>query len=502
MTPQTPAHATPIADPSGSVVSGVAVSGKLWARLRALRSRLPVAYPAVLGITYVLVMLDATGVSPYAALRPLIVVGLGSYLVTGVLSLLLGNRDAAAAMTLVLLLSLLSISNLALLALLLAIAAFIAMLAVAGRRRPLRIRWHLFTRALSIVTAIALLAVGIRHFRTGRTAQVLGDLAREGPFRPSTLGVAADLTHPDVYLVLLDGYPRSDKLSSEFGVDDSEFLDDLREWGFDVATHSRSNYLHTQLTLESMFNGGLLDPSVYAEGLADVHANIDRATAWKPFVERGYETVSIPSDFEIVAMRNVDRFIDTGQFNEFERVLVEKNLLPLVDLVAPGFFERQHRARLADSFSRAMDLAGEDGPARLAFIHIASPHSPVRRAVDAGTDAATPYNVFDDKQQFDHLGAEEYRRRLGTEVNYVDDHVRSLIDKIDASGRPSVVVVFSDHGSGRLASMSRTSRVPTSTCGRPTCSQSAACGIDDRSTLVNLCRRSPSASLVSHYACG
>ena len=143
-------------------------------------------------------MLDATGVSPYAALRPLIVVGLGSYLVTGVLSLLLGNRDAAAAMTLVLLLSLLSLSNLALLALLLAIAAFIAMLAVAGRRRPLRIRWHLFTRALSIVTAIALLAVGIRSIQDGRVAQVLGDIAREGPFRGSTPGVAADLTHPDV----------------------------------------------------------------------------------------------------------------------------------------------------------------------------------------------------------------------------------------------------------------------------------------------------------------
>ena len=32
-------------------------------------------------------------------------------------------------------------------------------------------------------------------------------------------------------------------------------------------------------------------------------------------------------------------------------MLVEKNLLPLVNLVAPGFFERQHRERMAATFA-------------------------------------------------------------------------------------------------------------------------------------------------------
>ena len=249
-------------------------------RLRSVRSRLPAAYPAVLGVTYVLLMLDATGVSPYAALRPLIVVGIGTYLVTGILSLLLGNRDAGAAVTLVLLLALQSLSNVAVLVGLLAIAVFIALLALAGRTRPVRIRWHVFTRALSILTAIALLAVGIRSLQDGRATQMLGDLAREGPLRGTTPRVAVDSAHPDVYLMLLDGYPRSDKLQSVFGVDDSEFLDALRKSGFDVATDSRSNYLHTQLTLESMFNGRLLDPSAAAETLAETHHEINEARAW------------------------------------------------------------------------------------------------------------------------------------------------------------------------------------------------------------------------------
>ena len=80
-------------------------------------------------------MLDATGVSPYAALRPLIVIGLGAYLVTAVLSALLGNRDAAAAATLVLLLALLSLNSQLVLAALLAIAALIVILALVGRVR-------------------------------------------------------------------------------------------------------------------------------------------------------------------------------------------------------------------------------------------------------------------------------------------------------------------------------------------------------------------------------
>ena len=309
---------------------------------------------------------------------------------------------------------------------------------------------------------------------------------REGPLRGATPGVAVGAAHPDVYLILLDGYPRSDKLRSEFGVDDFEFIDTLRGSGFDVATDSRSNYLHTQLTLESMFNGRLLDPSQAAEPLAATHHSINEATAWQPFVERGYQTVSIPSDFEVVAMRNVDRYLDSGQFNEFERVLVEKNLLPLVNVVAPGFFERQHRERMSATFAQAEDVVVGDGPARLAFIHVASPHSPLRSSADAGTDAAMPYNVFDDKQQYDHLGPTEYSRRLGAELDYVTDHVEMLIDDIDRAGRPSVVVVFSDHGSGAKFDADTPSTSDVDLRSANLLAVRGIGNIDDRSTLVNL----------------
>ena len=40
---------------------------------------------------------------------------------------------------------------------------------------------------------------------------------------------------PDIYVVLLDAYPRADTLDNDFGYDNSPFLDGLRAEGFDVA---------------------------------------------------------------------------------------------------------------------------------------------------------------------------------------------------------------------------------------------------------------------------
>ena len=72
---------------------------------------------------------------------------------------------------------------------------------------------------------------------------------------------------PDVYLIVLDGHARADKLEAVFGYDAGPFLDELGARGFEVAPASRSNYLLTSQSLPSLLN------------MARVSDLVDRKTA-------------------------------------------------------------------------------------------------------------------------------------------------------------------------------------------------------------------------------
>ncbi|HEX9090623.1 MAG TPA: hypothetical protein VF831_03995, partial [Anaerolineales bacterium] len=54
---------------------------------------------------------------------------------------------------------------------------------------------------------------------------------------------------PDIYLIILDGYGRSDAVENVEGVDNSAFLNNLQQLGFYVVRCSQSNYTRTLLSL-------------------------------------------------------------------------------------------------------------------------------------------------------------------------------------------------------------------------------------------------------------
>lgn len=68
------------------------------------------------------------------------------------------------------------------------------------------------------------------------------------------------LTHsPDIYYVILDGYARSDVLSSVFDYDNTLFENNLKNKGFYIAPLSTTNYPMTHLSLASSLNMTHLD---------------------------------------------------------------------------------------------------------------------------------------------------------------------------------------------------------------------------------------------------
>ena len=459
-----------------------------------LRATRPVAYPTVVVVGFVLLLVDSTGISLFAALRPLIVLGAAALAFTFLVTFVLGDRDAAGLVALALLLVPAVLQSQLLTLLLPATAALLVVSYVAGRSGRSRFRWSMFTRAMTIAAWVMVLAVGIRALQDGRLVQELQGLSMEGPFRPHDAAPATvSASTPDIYLFMLDGYPRADKLQSTFGIDNTVFIRDLESREFSVAPHSRSNYLQTHLTLMSLLNGSRVQDLIGA-GASDAEQRgvINAARALLPFEEAGYQTVAISSGFEGVSLRRVDRFIDTGQLNEFERVLVQSTILPAVLALDPSFLVDDHVARVRANLDRAEQLAREQGPARFVFVHVAAPHSPVALGPDgASRPDTTDYNFLDDREQALRLGRAAYSDRLRGELQFLNRRVLDVVDAIAESGRPAVVAVFSDHGSG-VEFSTEMAAIGEANLDLRSANLLAVRGvgsIDDHSTLLNLIPR-------------
>lgn len=255
----------------------------------------PLLYPTGIAVGFILLSFDSTGVSPYAALRIVFVTGAFVVLLTAVLSVALRHRHAGGLLALLVVLGASGMSRPVLTVTLAVASVLLVAVVILSRARPIRIRWPQISYVLTVLTGVLLLAVGIRSVQDGRLLSAAQDLYFEGPLRPTSVErVAVDAAHPDVYLILLDGYPRPDKLLAEFGIDNGAFIGGLEERGFAVAHASRSNYMETRLTLQSMFGGGHVPTTGIPIGIAESRAAINDAPALQPFVAAGYETVSIP----------------------------------------------------------------------------------------------------------------------------------------------------------------------------------------------------------------
>src|SRR5919112_1395763 len=114
------------------------------------------------------------------------------------------------------------------------------------------------TRFLTIVTNILVLwnlAVLLQE-RT-RTYAVDRDV---GGLKPVGSGTGAGKSGgPDIYLLVLDKYPGSRSLKSNFDFDNAAFEAFLRQRGFILPRHATANYIYTGLSLASLLNYRYLD---------------------------------------------------------------------------------------------------------------------------------------------------------------------------------------------------------------------------------------------------
>jgi hypothetical protein len=364
-----------------------------------------------------------------------------------IVALMLRSGDRAAYVCAIAVSLILGITVLTLL--LLAGLAVLVVIAVRERRPVERLPWRSATTFLNVVATVVL---GVT---IAGTASAGGLTPATADSRAVARG-SAQPGSPDIYLILLDGYPRADSLAKLFGFDNTPFLDAMGSLGFDVATNSHSNYDMTVLTLASMLNAAQL-PALVPSPPAEVYEQfrvatrlINRASAVDGLRQAGYEIVTVPSEYQEAALFSADRVLDSGNLTSFEVNFLSSGNMPqffggLERSLAPD----QHRARIANEFDTIERLAAErGGPPKLVFAHILAPHMPVVFTADGSP--AEPLPCFPSSCSLFDLGDRYGDALLPAErgqIEYLNTAVEEVVRRIQArSATPPVIVIFSDHG--------------------------------------------------------
>lgn len=136
------------------------------------------------------------------------------------------------------------------------------------------------------------------------------------PLNPQNAGNRENF--PDIYLILLDTYARSDEIKEMFNYDNTPFVQALTRLGFTIPACSMSNYTLTAFTMSSMLNMNYLetfypniDPQKTNVDFTAFSEYIRHSTVRKNLSALGYKTVSFESEFPWVEIPDADIFYTT-----------------------------------------------------------------------------------------------------------------------------------------------------------------------------------------------
>lgn len=267
---------------------------------------------------------------------------------------------------------------------------------------------------------------------------------------------------PDMYLILLDGYPRADTLSETFGYDNGEFLEDLRGLGLRTSPGAQANYNKTWLTLASMLNGEYVDRLLDAEEVPDdprlqvrwIQAMIQEAALIDSLRDRGYRIETVPSAFTSTALTSVDRYRDRGGLTELEVRLITASpwavilRQPVLDAVVAD-----QREGVVSVLDMVADLAEEpDDNPEFVFAHVHSPHTPfVLHPPETSPPTLPdchPARCAFWSTAIEELGIEfaEFRQGLLLQLEELNRLTIASIRRIVEADPEAIIVLMSDHG--------------------------------------------------------
>ncbi len=312
----------------------------------------------------------------------------------------------------------------------------------------LKWRWH--KQANVFASLLVLVAVGstcVDYIKLPRSIRRV----------PQSLPMlVASTTRPDIYYIILDAYGRHDQLQRVLGLDNSSFLNALRQRGFYVAPLCHSNYVQTELSISSSLNMDFIQRLLTSNGSAsnDSYSLVrltDQSAVATCLRSVGYEVDAITSGFTAFPFSYVDRrFGPKESLTPIESVLLERSPYSgIEDLLGHGISDR--RKNLLDALANLRKIGAEPHTKpRFVIAHILAPHpSFVFLANGENPRSSHGGDISDGSDFFDHGGsAAAYKIGYSGQTQWLDSQILAALDTILARSKtPPVILLQGDHGS-------------------------------------------------------
>jgi hypothetical protein len=255
--------------------------------------------------------------------------------------------------------------------------------------------------------------------------------------------------NPNVVVLVLDGYARADVLASQYGFDNSTFLHELGERGFEIRDDAVANYSVTHTSLSSMVDAGY----PFEEG-APSDVSLDRmrrllsgdGTLLHAFNGAGYDTLMFENAWAgSWCGRTPDRCHRTGLVSRSLWALGQMSPLAAVQRITVSHpftaIGLQHLRELGD-----MIEGGESAPL-FVLAHVTVPHPPTQLTPSCefvvASDRLEMVLSSTDSSEADR---QEARRRYTEQVQCINNEVLTTVDRLIDADEEIEIVIISDHG--------------------------------------------------------
>jgi hypothetical protein len=409
-------------------------------------------FPVVMAIAWVLDMFGFNGDPLPHLWRPLIITTIAVAVIVGIVWVASRRRPLPSLIAGILVL--LFLKAWPLLGAVLAIAAWRAAAAAVRRMRreaPLTVPGAIQVTRLANAFGLVVLAVVLVTLIPRGVIGFMPATAERGPL-PATA--------PNLYFVLLDGYPRADSLQA-LGIDNRAFIGELEDRGFTIATASHTNYHHTQLTLLSMFNGTYVadlpelanPPNEQAAELRLLNRALGGTRLLDDLRRHGYTIIESPSAYGAMTVFTADELMNPGGFNHFDHLMVTRTFLgDLLSIVSPNLVDEWLRDAVLTPIEDVTSIAAGDywGP-HFMLAHVLSPHMPfLFDATGADPHVQACYAdgcaIWTAERQVLGLSAADYRRLMEGQIRFLNARILQMVDRLTTDDPNAVIVVFGDHG--------------------------------------------------------
>ena len=279
-------------------------------------------------------------------------------------------------------------------------------------------------------------------------------------FEEHSFSVSESGSLPNVYYIILDGYPRNDVLKKHLDFDNSEFIDFLKQREFYVAENSYSNYSLSSTSIPATMNMNYIN--FLADELGEDSRSYDPLLGKdfglyadnqviKNFKSMGYKVAKIGS---------VPMYLHEMPLADLSLCYKSIHLMDnrLFDTVARtsmiGYFierwsEDMQRQIILCAFEELPKISSYYEEPVFAWSHIMIPHFPLIFGADG--EPVTPGEsllVMNNPHLFEGTDSSwNIKQQFLQQLQFANKKSIKLIDKILENEKQSIIIIQSDHGS-------------------------------------------------------